>query len=277
MVRISHAIMTTEVSDMNQVLWKRFSLLILVAFTLLLIGCHKPVPVPPAAPAPPPPPPPPAPTITLNADRTTITAGQSAVLSYVAANATSVTIQPGIGAVQPATTGTRQVSPTATTSFTATATGPGGTATSAAVNIAVNAPPPPTPPPAAAPPPPTPVTSNRTIEQIFMDTMQPILFDYDKSTIRPSEESKLLAEAAYLKQNPSLRFTIEGHADERGSQEYNVALGDERAAAVRKFLAGQGIAENRMNPTSYGEERPFCREQTEECFQKNRRAAFKMS
>jgi peptidoglycan-associated lipoprotein len=262
---------------MNQVLWKRFSLLILVAFTLLLVGCHKPVPVPPAAPAPPPPPPPPAPTITLNADRTTITAGQSAVLSYVAANATSVTIQPGIGAVQPATTGTRQVSPTATTSFTATATGPGGTATSAAVNIAVNAPPPPTPPPAAAPPPPTPVTSNRSVEQIFMDTMQPILFDYDKSTIRPSEESKLLAEAAYLKQNPAIRFTIEGHADERGSQEYNVALGDERAAAVRKFLAGQGIAENRMNPTSYGEERPSCRQQTEQCFQENRRAAFKMS
>ena len=277
MVRISAAIMTTEVSDMNQVLWKRLSLLILVAFTLLLIGCHKPVPVPPAAPAPPPPPPPPAPTITLNADRTTITAGQSAVLSYVAANATSVTIQPGIGAVQPATSGTRQVSPTATTSFTATATGPGGTATSAAVNIAVNAPPPPTPPPAAAPPPPTPVTSNRSVEQIFMDTMQPILFDYDKSTIRPSEESKLLAEAAYLKQNPAIRFTIEGHADERGSQEYNVALGDERAAAVRKFLAGQGIAENRMNPTSYGEERPSCRQQTEQCFQENRRAAFKMS
>ncbi len=277
MVRISAAIMTTEVSDMNQVLWKRFPLLVLVAFTLLLIGCHKPVPVPPAAPAPPPPPPPPAPTITLNADRTTLTAGQSAVLSYVAANATSVTIQPGIGAVQPATSGTRQVSPTATTSFTATATGPGGTATSAAVNIAVNAAPPPPAPPPVVPPPATPVTTNKTTEQIFMDTMQPILFDYDKSTIRADQEGRLLAEAAYLKQNPAIKFTIEGHADERGSQEYNVALGDERAAAVRKFLAGQGIPENRMNPTSYGEERPACSQQTEACFQQNRRAAFKMS
>ena len=104
--------------------------------------------------------------------------------------------------------------------------------------------------------------------------MQPILFDYDKATIRPSEESKLLAEAAYLKQNPTLRFSIEGHADERGSQEYNVALGDERSAAVRKFLIAQGIAENRMSPISYGEERPMCRQQTESCFQDNRRAAF---
>lgn len=104
--------------------------------------------------------------------------------------------------------------------------------------------------------------------------MQPILFDYDKATIRPGEESKLLAEAAYLKQNPTLRFSIEGHADERGSQEYNVALGDERSAAVRKFLAAQGIAENRMMPISYGEERPICRQQTESCFQDNRRAAF---
>ena len=121
------------------------------------------------------------------------------------------------------------------------------------------------------------MTTNRSIEQIFMDTMQPILFDYDKATIRPGEESKLLGQAAYLKQNPAIKFTIEGHADERGSQEYNVALGDERAAAVRKFLAGQGIAENRMNPTSFGEERPACRDQNEDCFQKNRRAAFKMS
>jgi peptidoglycan-associated lipoprotein len=104
--------------------------------------------------------------------------------------------------------------------------------------------------------------------------MVPILFDYDKATIRASEESKLLNNAAWLKQNPSVRFQIEGHADERGSQEYNIALGDERAAAVKKFLAGQGIAENRMTTISYGEERPACRDGSEDCFQRNRRAAF---
>jgi peptidoglycan-associated lipoprotein len=183
-----------------------------------------------------------------------------------------VTINPGIGAVQPATSGTRQITPTATTSFTARATGPGGTADSAAVNVVV------TPAPAAAAPAPAaaaaPVVATRTLDQIFTETMVSILFDYDKATIRASEESKLLNNASWLKQNPTVRFSIEGHADERGSQEYNIALGDERAAAVMKFLAAQGIAENRMKTISYGEERPSCREQTEDCFQKNRRAAF---
>lgn len=264
---------------MNHCLSKRFLLLLLLALSVLAFGCKKP-PVPPPVPAPViTPPPPPAPTITLNADRTTITAGQPAVLSYTATNATSVTIAPGIGAVQPATTGTRTVNPTATTTFTARAEGPGGTAQSAAVNITVTpvaTPLPPAPPP-STPPTAAPNVISRTTAEIFRDTMQPILFDYDKATIRPSEESKLLAEAAYLKQNPNLRFSIEGHADERGSQEYNVALGDERSAAVRKFLIAQGIAENRMTPISYGEERPICRQQTESCFQDNRRAAFTLT
>jgi peptidoglycan-associated lipoprotein len=112
------------------------------------------------------------------------------------------------------------------------------------------------------------------LDQLFTETIVPILFDYDKATLRPGEESKLLNNAAWLKQNPSVRFRIEGHADERGSQEYNVALGDERAAVVKKFLAGQGIADARMEMISYGEEKPACREQTEDCWQKNRRAAF---
>src|SRR4030095_10220276 len=147
-------------SDMTVCLWKRFSLLLLLALTLVSVGCSKKV-----APAPPPPPPPappapapPAPTITLTVDRASITAGQSAVLSYAATNATAVTINPGIGAVQPATSGTRQITPNATTSFTARATGPGGSADSAAVNVVVNAvaaaPPPPPPPPVRNNPPP---------------------------------------------------------------------------------------------------------------------------
>jgi peptidoglycan-associated lipoprotein len=78
-------------------------------------------------------------------------------------------------------------------------------------------------------------TSTKTLDQLFTETMVPILFDYDKATIRPAEESKLLNNAAWLKQNPTVKFQIEGHADERGSQEYNIALGDERAAAVKKF------------------------------------------
>jgi len=261
---------------MTVCLWKRFSLLLLVALTLVSVGCSKKV-----APAPPPPPPPapappptPAPTVTLTVDRSTITVGQSAVLSYTATNATAVTINPGIGAVQPATSGTRQITPGSTTSYTARATGPGGTADSAAVNVVVNpaaaAPPPPPPPP----PPAKPAAPNKTLDQLFTETIVPILFDYDKATIRPGEESKLLNNAAWLKQNPTVKFQIEGHADERGSQEYNIALGDERAAAVKKFLAGQGIADARMTTISYGEERPICHEQDEACWQKNRRSAF---
>jgi peptidoglycan-associated lipoprotein len=138
------------------------------------------------------------------------------------------------------------------------------------VNAAVVAPPPPPPPPVRNNPPPP----AKTLDQLFAETIVPILFDYDKATIRPTEESKLLNNAAWLKQNPTVKFQIEGHADERGSQEYNIALGDERAAAVKKFLAGQGIADARMSTISYGEERPACHVQSEDCWQQNRRAAF---
>jgi len=256
---------------------KRTTMFVVSALLLVTLGCHKNVAAPPVAAPPPPPPPPPAPTVTLTADRTAINAGQSVTLSYAATNATSVTIQPGIGAVQPATSGTRQVSPAALTRYSATATGPGGTATSAEVTVSVAAaappPPPPTPPPAPRPAPP-PAPRAPTLDEIFSRTLESILFDYDKATIRAGEESKLLNGAAWLKQNPTVRFTIEGHADERGSQEYNIALGDERAAAVKKYLADQGVADTRMNTVSYGEERPTCRQETEDCWQQNRRAAF---
>jgi len=264
------------------VLLKRSSILILLSLALVSFGCHKNIggtsggpPVPPPPPPTPPGPSAPAPTITLRADNTSITTGQSVTLTYAATNATTVTIQPGVGAVQPATNGTRQVTPNAATIYTATAVGPGGTAVSAGVSITVNPArveaPPPAPPTA-----PAPVSNRPTIAEIFRQTMEPILFDYDKSNIRPDQERRLNNIASWLKQNAGVRFTIEGHADERGGQEYNIALGDDRAAAVKKYLASQGIAEVRMATQSYGEERPVCREMTEDCWQRNRRAAFVM-
>jgi len=258
---------------------KSTAILAALVLTLASVGCSKRVPPPVAAPPIPPPPPPPTPTVTLTADRTAINAGQAVTLSYTATNAATVTIQPGIGAVQPATNGTRQVNPTALTTYTATATGPGGTATSAGITVSVAAAQPPQPPPPA----PTPVATNTappprpatpTLDEIFRQTILPILFDYDKATIRADQESKLLNAAAWLKMNAAVRFSIEGHADERGSQEYNIALGDERAAAVKKYLTGQGIADARMNTVSYGEERPACRVESEACWQENRRASF---
>jgi len=210
------------------------------------------------------------PTITLRADRPAITRGQSATLTVSTRNATSVTIEPGLGTVP--VNGIRQVTPTSSVTYVATATGPGGTAGDS-VRLTVNEPPPPTTTPTrstasgGAP-------ATLTLDEQIQRAMQTILFDYDKADIRPDQMSKLQTASAFLKQNPNLRFTVEGHCDERGSEEYNLALGDRRANAVKQFLISQGIGESRLSSVSYGEERPVCREQTEACFQSNRRGSF---
>jgi peptidoglycan-associated lipoprotein len=238
----------------------------------MFMGCRKatatlPVAAAPPVPAPQPVPPP---TITLSADRTTITAGQAVTLSWQSTNATGVTLDNAIGNV--ATAGTRQVSPQTTTSYTATARGAGGTAASAAVRVTVNVIPPPVAQPAVTrPAQPAPAPS---LSEQFQTVMQNILFDYDEWAIRASEFPKLQSAAEWLARNPSVRFTIEGNADDRGSQEYNIALGDERAASVLSFLADRGITKSRMDAISYGEERPLCRDQREQCWEKNRRAQF---
>jgi peptidoglycan-associated lipoprotein len=205
----------------------------------------------------------------LSANPTTITAGQSSTLTWQATNATTVTITPDVGNVT--ANGNRQVTPPSSVTYTATAIGPGVNAGLQPVRITVNAPP---PPPPVAPPPVRPPAPSLTLREQFDRIMVPILFDYDKSEIRKDQESVLLAEAAFLKQNAGVRFTVQGHADERGSQEYNIALGDERALAVKKYLEAQGVVESRMLTSSYGEERPTCNAQTEECFSKNRRAQY---
>jgi peptidoglycan-associated lipoprotein len=243
-----------------------FSLLFLIC--LLGFSCKKNVAAAPPPPPPPvqPPPPPPVPAVKLGADPTTIERGQSLTLSWTSSNSGAVRIEPGIGDVT--TSGTRQISPTSSVTYTATASGPGGSATDT-VRITVTVP----PPPAAPPPPPKP---SATIADLFRDNVREVLFDYDKANIRADQVSKLQSSAAFLTQNPGVRLMIEGHADERGSQEYNLALGDQRANAVKQFLVAQGIAESRMSTVSYGEERPQCSEQTEDCFQRNRRADFRM-
>jgi peptidoglycan-associated lipoprotein len=160
------------------------------------------------------------------------------------------------------------VTPASSVTYTATATGPGGTATDT-VRVTVNVP---APPPAAAPPPPPAPTP--TLDELFTRNVQDILFDYDKSDIRPDQVGRLQGNANFFRQQGAVRVTIEGHADERGSQEYNLGLGDRRAAATKTFLVQQGIAENRINTITFGEERPVCREQSEDCYQRNRRAGF---
>jgi len=189
-----------------------------------------------------------------------------------------VDIQPGIGSVTPIATGSRQVSPTSSVTYIATATGPGGTSTPDSLRITVNDPPPAattTPRGGAAVTP--PAALNLTAQQLFDRDMQPIIFDYDKSDIREDQKGKLQTATNYMKSNPNVRITIEGNTDERGSEEYNLALGDRRANAVKQYLVAQGIAENRLSSVSYGEERPACNAQTEGCYEQNRRAAFRIN
>lgn len=247
---------------------------ILVLLTLGSFSCkHKVAAAPPAAPSPVAAAPAPAvasPTITLRADRPAITRGQSATLTITSQNATSVTIDPALGSVP--LNGSRQITPTSSVTYVATARGPGGAA-SDSVRITVNDPPPPAATPIRA------VTPNATATPLTLDeqirrSMQTILFDYDKADIRADQTARVQAAAAFLKQNANLRFTIEGHCDERGSEEYNLALGDRRASAVKQYLIRQGIAESRLSTVSYGEERSICHEQTEDCYQRNRRTAF---
>ena len=96
-------------------------------------------------------------------------------------------------------------------------------------------------------------------------------FDYDQATLRPDAREALSTDAGWLKKYPSTKILIEGHCDERGTEEYNLALGDRRAAAVREYLASLGVNGARVTTVSYGKERPFCSQENESCYQENRR------
>jgi peptidoglycan-associated lipoprotein len=102
----------------------------------------------------------------------------------------------------------------------------------------------------------------------------PVYFDYDSSQVNESERSKCEAVADYLKSNTAVGVIVEGHCDERGSAEYNLALGERRALAVRAFLIGLGVDGNRVQTKSMGEEKPVCYEHDDTCWSKNRRGEF---
>jgi peptidoglycan-associated lipoprotein len=104
----------------------------------------------------------------------------------------------------------------------------------------------------------------------------PIYFDFDKSTIRPDAAATLDRKIPWLQANPGMRIRIEGNADERGSDEYNLALGQRRAASAKRYLVERGIAADRFDLVSYGEERPVCTEHNEACWQQNRRDDFRI-
>lgn len=223
------------------------------------------------------PPPPPSggdapPTIgrpTINsftAEPSTISRGQSSTLRWSVSNATDMTIDHGVGAVN--SQGQRQVNPGDTTTYTLTANGPGGS-DSRSVTVSVSTPPPPPPPSDRGGP-------SLTSSEILNKQGQDAYFDYDKSDIRSDARTALTTDADILKSiftnDPNFVVAVEGHCDERGSAEYNLALGDRRATSARDFLTQLGVRADRLKTISYGKERPQCTEATEDCWQKNRRA-----
>jgi len=104
--------------------------------------------------------------------------------------------------------------------------------------------------------------------------LQPIYFDFDKSFVRDDAKAVMKANAEWLKANPKVKVKIEGNCDERGTKEYNQALGQRRATSAKKYLADMGISAKRISLISYGKEKPVCTESTEACWQKNRRDDF---
>jgi len=161
------------------------------------------------------------------------------------------------------------------------------------------APPPPAPPPVATaptpPPPPPPQTpppqpppqqvqkplteeelfARKTLDQLNAEApLADVMFDYDQFAIRDDQRAALQRNADYLRRWTSVRVSVEGHADLRGTTEYNLALGERRGNAVREYLTGLGIAADRFAVSSKGEETPLCTEDTEACHARNRRVHF---
>lgn len=246
-----------------------------VALALVLAvagaGCKKKVPPPaPAASTPPPPAAPARPVVAqFEAEPSTIERGQSATLRWnVTGQVTSVTITPGIGTV--AAQGNRSATPANSTTYTLTATGPGGEATASA-NITVTA-------PVEARPVPPKSAETKTFEQIVRESLSDAFFDYDQASIREDARGTLSRNADVLKtlfnQFATGIVIIEGHADERGSAEYNLGLSDRRATAAREYLQQLGVPGDRLRVVARGKEAPQCTDANESCWQQNRRAHF---
>jgi len=232
---------------------------VLFATTLVLSGCHKKVA---SAPLAPPPPPPPAATAHITASPSAIEQGGSSTLTWTTTNATQVSIT-GLGTVSP--NGSRTVTPASSTDYTLTATGASGVPVEASTRITV------TRPPAKAAASPSP-----TDEELFAQNIRDAYFDYDKYDLRLADKSTAEQDASFLKSHPGWKILIEGHCDDRGSAEYNISLGDNRAQSLRKALTDDGVEASRIRVISYGKEKPFCADDNEECWKQNRRDHLKL-
>lgn len=233
----------------------------ILALAIFAVGCHRSRVV-----APPQqfqPPPPAVPTCTLTAEPAAIQLGQSVTLSWKSENATDIELEPRLGKQQ--AQGSTSVAPQDSTTYTFIATGPGGT-TNCTARVTV----------ATSPSPPPPAPKGPPLEKTFSIEIKDAYFDFDKYDLRADAQQALTANAEFLKAHPAISFTIEGHCDARGSEEYNLGLGDLRATAAKSFLENLGVSANRMSTISYGKTRPVCTENDEDCWWKNRRARLKL-
>ena len=232
------------------------STILAVICTLVLAGCRHNVTTAKAPQAPPPQVA--APVASLSVNPATVERGQSAQLSWSTQNAATVTID-GIGAVD--STGSRTITPNESTTYHLSAKSGGGTA-EANASVSVHA-------PVAK------VAPQLTEEQLFAQSIKDIFFNYDNAEINANEKSALSGDVEFLAKHTALKIVIQGHCDERGSEDYNMSLGESRANQVKAALLQGGIGADRIKIISYGKEKPFCSSaENEGCWQQNRRAHF---
>jgi peptidoglycan-associated lipoprotein len=191
--------------------------------------------------------------------------GQAITLRWATTDAPTVTIDQGVGSV-PAS-GTRQLFPTQTTTYAIIARN-GNASDTRTVTVEVTA-----PRPVEAP---KPTQDSAALVRELTAQLQDIYFDYDMSELRDDSRRAVNTNADLLKRifaaDTRVNFVVEGHADERGSSEYNLGLADRRALVARDALVQLGVPTNRLRTVSFGEEAPVCQDSNESCWQRNRRA-----
>lgn len=240
-------------------------LCLILGVIVLAAACHKRIPaaaVPAAAPEAAPPPAPGPPTCDLTAAPANVTLGQAVTLSWSTNNATTIDLKPDLGSQQ--AEGSTSVTPSGSTTYTLSLTGTGG-AGECSARVTVT---PATPPEASV------QESNigAAGAGAAAAKMEDAFFDFNKSDIAGSAETALTHDGDFLKSHPNVKIRIGGYCDQRGSEEYNLGLGQRRADAAKQFLVNLGIPGDDIATVSYGKDKPFCTETTEACYQQNRRA-----
>jgi peptidoglycan-associated lipoprotein len=266
-----HHIYYTKLCEVTMHTLKTVSLVSLIAglagMVVFASSCHHrtvaeshPIPAPASAETAPPA----APSCNLTAEPASLSPGQSATLTWTSANATSLDLEPGLGQQQ--AIGSVSVTPQGSTEYTLTASGPGGNGACMARVTVV------TPPTSAESPSEATVTEENLVGGALTNAgLKDAFFDLDKADLRQDAQEALKADADYLRAHPSVKVEIEGNCDARGSEEYNLGLGDRRASAARDFLVNLGVSAARLKSISFGKDRPVCTDQTEDCWQQNRR------